>query len=1131
MARSAFAKEVTRSITGSLGRFLALFAIVALGCGFYAGLRMTCPDMKLAVDRYLDGTNFMDVRVVSTMGLSDADLDALRQVDGVEDVMGARETDVLGRLGDGQYTVRVHELPAAAATSSCSDGVTVTSDDADYQNRLILSEGRWPTAPNECVVSSDRVLNSPVQIGDSVEVIGGSDTLDDTLVERSFTVVGIVHAPYYISSGSMGTSSIGSGMVEEFIYVPSDAFDADLPYTEAFLTVAGAADLPCTGDAYEQLVNEVEERLRSLAPEREQARHDELTVDAQAQVDDAQRELEDNRAQADAELADGQAQLDDAAAQLAESEQELATSEEQYASGARELADQRAQATSQLADAQAQLEAGEASYADGAAQLKAAADQVDAREAEWQQARGALAAQASDDQIAAAREAVPQLEQAVSGVQQQLADPTLPAEARVALEKQLAGLQAQLAQAQQLVAAADQVEAGRAQLDEARAQIDAQTQQLAVSRAQLDAGWAQLADQRAQATVQLDAAQAQLDDSRAQLDDGWAQLAQGRADYEAGAATLEDNRRSASDQLADVQAQIDDAQAQIDQVAEPSWLVMGREKNIGYLSFTSDADRVDRIASLFPFIFFLVAALVALTTMTRMVEEERGLIGMHKALGYSNARIASKYCLYALAASGAGAAIGIAVLAKVLPAIIMKAYAIIYYVPGAIYPYDVPLTALAAGLGIGITLVATAAAAYATLRERPCDLMRPRAPKPGKRILLERVTPLWRRLSFSWKVTFRNLFRYKRRFFMTVVGIAGCTALLLTGWGLHDSINDIIDVQYGQLVHYDAVVSLDDDLSADDEQAVDDALASDAVGDTTRAYVTTMLAERPDGGNARASVVVPQDGDGFGRLWTMRTRVGREPIALGDDAVVIDEKLANTLGVGVGDAIELAEQDQLGDATETTYRFIVTGIMENYIYDYVFVGRDAYRAATGEDPQPSAVYASVTENAQARDMFTERLQDIAGVRTVAYNDEVIDSYRTMLRSVDMIVVVLVVSAAALAYIVLYNLTNINIEERLREIATLKVLGFTRRETTAYVYREIILLALIGAAVGLVLGVYLEGFVVVSAEVDQVMFGRSIHAASFVISFVLTMAFCLLALFGMRGKLARIDMVESLKSNE
>jgi putative ABC transport system permease protein len=1131
MARSAFAKEVTRSVTGSLGRFLALLAIVALGCGFYAGLRMTCPDMKIAVDRYLDGTNFMDVRVVSTMGLSDADLDALRQVDGVDGVMGARETDVLGQLGDGQYTVRVHELPAAAARSACADGFTVTSDAADYENRLILAEGRWPTSPDECVVSSDRVLNSPVQIGDDVEVIGGDDTLDDTLIERSFTVVGIVHAPYYISSGSMGTSSIGSGMVEEFIYVPRDAFAADLPYTEAFLTVRGAKELPCTGDAYEQLVSDAEERLRALAPTREQARRGELVADAQAQVDDAQRELDDRRAQTDDQLADAQTQLDDAAQQLAESEQELASGEDQYASGVRELADQRAAAASQLADARAQLEAGEASYADGTAQLQAAQDQLSEQETLWQQARDALASQASDDDIAAAREAAPQLEKAAADVQAQLADPALAPEMRAALEQQLAALQTQLAPMQQLVSAADQIERSRTQLDEAQGQIGSQMQQLQASRAQLDDGWAQYASQEEQASDQLADAQTQLDVSHAQLDAGASQLEQGRADYEAGVAALEDNRRSATEQLVDAQAQIDDAQQQIDQVEAPSWLVMGREKNIGYLSFTSDADRVDRIASIFPFIFFLVAALVALTTMTRMVDEERGLVGMHKALGYANARIASKYCLYALAASGVGAACGIAVLAKALPAIIMKAYAIIYYVPGAVYPYDVPLTALSAGLGVGITLVATAAASYATLREKPCELMRPRAPKPGKRILLERVTPLWTRLSFTWKVTFRNLFRYKRRFFMTVIGIAGCTALLLTGWGLHDSINDIIDVQYGELVHYDAVVSLDDDLSADDAQAVDKALASDAVGATTRAYVTTMLAERPDGGNARASVVVPQDGDEFGRLWTMRTRVGHDPIVLGDDAVVIDEKLANTLGVGVGDEIELAEQDRLGDATETAYRFTVTGVMENYIYDYVFVGKDAYRAATGTDPRPSTVYASVTEDEHARNALTERLQNIAGVRTVAYNDEVIDSYRTMLRSVDMIVVVLVVSAAALAYIVLYNLTNINIEERLREIATLKVLGFTRRETTAYVYREIILLALIGAAVGLVLGTYLEGFVVVSAEVDQVMFGRSIHAASFAISFVLTMAFCLLALVGMRGKLARIDMVESLKSNE
>ncbi len=860
---SAFAKEFLRTITRKPGRFLALLAIVALGAGFYAGLRMTSPDMNLALDHYLDDTNAYDIRVVSTLGLTDDDLQALNEVDGVEDVVGAFECDVKAALNGTDYTMRFHSL-----TATETEGI----------NQLVLAEGQWPSADNECLICADRILDAPFAVGDTIEVDTSEGNASSFLQHHTYTVVGLIRSPHYVSQVSLGTSSIGSGIVQQYVYVPATDFKRTVPYTEAFITVQGAKAEFNDSPAYWNTVSQVKDNINAIADEREQARLDSLSSLSSLRFHD-----------------------------------DITT----Y-SGALDL-----------------LEFG-----------------------------------------------------------------------------------------------------------------------------------------------------------------------------------LENPRSSRQD------------------IDKCEWLVMDRDKNTGMVSFTSDAERVDHIASVFPFVFFLVAALVALTTMTRMVDEERLLIGTYKALGYSRRRITGKYVGYALLGSGLGALTGITVLGHFLPAIIMNAYSIMYWVPAAGYPLDIPLALLSAGLSIGITLLATWFSVARTLHERPAALLLPPAPAKGKRILLERVGPLWRRLSFSWKVTCRNLFRYKKRFVMTLIGIAGCTALLLTGLGLHDAINDIIDVQYTDIVHHNATITVEKDVEPADQHAIDAVIADDAlVQSTTRVYAETMLASGPRTTDKRADLMVPEDPEAFADMMTLRTRTGHEPLSLTDGEVIINEKLAIDLGLSVGDTFILAEQDAMGNATSTSYAFTVTGLTEVYIYNFVFMNANTYEQATGKAPEYTTYFANVTNDATERKNLDEQMGAIQGVRTVAYNDETIETYRTMLRSVDLIVVVLVVSAAALAFIVLYNLTNINIEERVREIATLKVLGFTRRETNAYIFREVALLSIIGCLIGLVIGIPLENFVVTTAEVDQVMFGRTIHTFSFIAGFVLTLVFSAASMLLMLPKLARVNMVESLKSNE
>ena len=875
---SAFAKEFLRTITRKPGRFLALFAIVALGAGFYAGLRMTAPDMDLALDGYFDGTHAYDIRIVSTLGLTDDDLDALRELDSVDKVMGAFECDVEATMNGADYTMRFHSLPASAAQSTYDGKATVESDDDAYLNRLVLAEGTWPTAENECVICADRVMDNPFGVGDVITLNPRAGKASTMLEVREYKVVGLIRSPYYASQVSLGSSAVGAGIIHQYVYVPEQAFARTVPYTEAFLTVKGAADVPNDSDEYWEIVGRAKQEVEEIAPERERI---------------------------------------------------------------------RTETVSELSSLRFYNE--------------------------------------------------------------------LP---------------------------------------------------------------------------------------------------------------------SYGGMLDLLEYSMENPHSSIGELGECEWLVMDRDKNAGAVSFTSDGERVDHIASVFPLVFFLVAALVALTTMTRMVDEERLLIGTYKALGYAKRRITGKYILYALLASGLGSIVGVFILGQLLPAVIMNAYAIMYWVPAAGYPLNPGWSLVSAGVSVAITLAATWFSVANTLRERPAALLLPPAPKSGKRILLERVGPLWQRLSFSWKVTCRNLFRYKKRFIMTLIGIAGCTALLLTGLGLHDAINDIIDVQFTDIVHYNATVTVDDDMDADAKAAFDEVLADEElVQSSTRAHVETMLASGPRATDKRTDIVVPENPQAFAEMMTLRTRVGHEQLSLEDGCAIINEKLSIDLGLGEGDTFTLAEQDAMGNATSTTYEATVSKLTEVYIYNYAFMNEATYEDVMGEPPAYTTYFLKVTSDEVARKRLDERLGAIEGVKTVAYNDETIETYRTMLRSVDLIVVVLVVSAAALAFIVLYNLTNINIEERVREIATLKVLGFTRRETNAYIFREVALLAIIGCVIGLLIGTPLENFVVTTAEVDQVMFGRTIHLVSYVAGFVLTLLFSAISMLLMLPKLAHINMVESLKSNE
>ena len=1103
--------EITRTIKGSLARFLAIAGIVALGCGFFAGLKMASPDMQEAAHTFYANQHLYDLRVISTLGLSEKDVSALASVEGVEAVMPSRTVDVMATLTSSQSTARV---------SSFRPGEL---------NQPIVVEGRLPQGPNECVMSADPKKRADISLGQQIELPDTSNGVH--LKGGSYTVVGFVNAPTYPYVSNFGTTSLGNGIVQQFVYVTEDAFADDDPYTEVYLTVQGATRYKSGSSAYQSAVDSVAERIAQMNPSLAALRLQELKDDAQAQVDEARQKLEQSRQEAADKLGDAQKKLDDAEAQISAQQQKLADGQRQYDAGRQQLTASRYRAEQQFAHAEAQIAASEAQIAQGTAELSAGEAQYQAGLAAFNAGQATFTQQKSAFEagrdaflsgLAAQGITASTLEEA----QQQLSAlglPTSQADALLATQAQISAAEAELASQQQALAAA------REELDQRTAQLHEAESQVAQARQDLSEARSATADQ-------LAAAQEKLAASLSRLSAGQTALQSAEAQTNEGRRSLEEQRAEVEKQLADGQAKIDEAQKKIDELKEPDVYILDRTKEIGIAAYQADSERINDIANVFPLMFFLVAALVSLTSMTRMVSEERTLIGVHKALGYSTVQIAAKYLLYALSASLLGAVIGIACLSQVLPGVIVSAYGSIYTIPNGGAPYPIQLdSALLSGLsGIGITLLSTTAAVLSSLKEEPSSLMLPKAPKAGSKILLERVKPLWSRLSFSWKVTIRNLVRYKRRLIMTLVGIAGCTALLLVAFGLRDSISDIIDNQWPAISHYDYIVGMTSDVSEEEADQINAQLNQVGATNIHRITRENVLLESPTqkaGSLTRTTIMTSNSLQDLTGLATLRNRLSGQAIELGEDSVVITEKLAKRLGVGVGDTIQVYAQDRIGNASGEPSTLTVTGVAENYVGSYLYVGPSAWHSLGIQDDATDGWYATLPEDQTTRDAFGEKLINQAGVATVDDVNEAIHTYKESLAVVNRVVAILIVAAALLAFIVLYNLTNINIEERIREIASLKVLGFTRHEVDAYVFREIALLAVFGALFGLVLGTYLEGFVVQTAEIDLVMFGRAIHAPSYWFAFGLTLVFSLLVYVAMRPKLKNIDMVESLKSVE
>ena len=704
----------------------------------------------------------------------------------------------------------------------------------------------------------------------------------------------------------------------------------------------------------------------------------------------------------------------------------------------------------------------------------------------------------------------------------------------------------------QLEASLKQIEEGETAIASAQAEIDAGRTQLAEGKAQLEAGKAtiekneqKLKDsekelksgeaQLAEGKTKIADSEQQLADAKKNVEDGWKELADGQKEIAENEDKLKDGKiqyekgkKEAEDKIADGKEKLADAEQEVADLEYPEWTVSDRSdlpENIGY---GENADRMRNIGQVFPVMFFLVAALISLTTMTRMVEEERTQIGTLKALGYGKAAIASKYLCYALFATLGGSIAGIAFGEKFLPFVIVTAYRIMYHhMTNIELPYNMKYALIATGAALASTMLATLAACAKELAATPAVLMRPPAPKEGKRVLLERIPFIWKHLSFSWKSTVRNLFRYKKRFFMTVFGIGGCMALMLVGYGLRDSISDIGHLQYRQLQLYDAMVILDTDATEEDKDTLLQTIDGNAsVINDTEALMQKETVHR-DKKSWNVYLMVPEDLEEINDFLVFRDRKTGQSYELTDEGAIITEKIADLCGLKAGDTIIL-EDETLGNI-----EIPIAAVTENYLSHYVYVTPKLYEACTGKTPEYNEIMFRAeegTDTAVLEDMGQSFLNEKAAL-SISYATSTMSQIDSMLTTLDSVIVVLIVSAGLLAFVVLYNLSNININERKRELATLKVLGFYDGEVDAYVYRENILITAIGILAGMGMGKVLHYFVITTVEVDATMFGRNINPPSYLISAAFTVVFSILVNMVMHRKLKKIDMVESLKSIE
>lgn len=1063
--KSMMKRNTFREIKKSFGRYFAILAIIALGVAFFSGLKITQSVMVHSADVYLKDLQFYDYRLVSTLGFTEENVEALAEKEDVRAAEGAISAEILYKdAGENERVIKMHSI-------------------TEKVNKLKLIAGEMPQSADECVV--DSAFFSEDAIGSKL-VLSENNTTDDLdkFAYKEYTITGLVQSPCYIQF-ERGNTSIGNGRISGFAYILKDGFAVDYD-TEIYIKFDEDYDI--YSDEYDSYMDAKEADWEAYTKEQADIRYEKIVKDAQDELDEKKEELEEKRAEAEAELESAKQQLTDGETEISDGKNQIAS------------------AKTELSAKASELQSGKDALSSKAAELESASQQISgqesalaAKKAEYEQGLNAYLAakQQVTDQRNSLEAAKAQLTENTPGYEEMLAQ----IEAGLT---EVAGAEAELnAKNAELEAAAGQLSSAESQLAAAKQQIEDGKNALAAAEAELTDGENQLA-----------AAKEQIEEKEDQLEAAETELADGLLQYQENQSEFDEQMQDADDQIAD-------AQSKIDEIEKPETYVLDRNTNVGYVCLKNDSGVVKGIANVFPVFFFLVAALICMTTMNRMVEEQRTQIGVLKALGFSEGKIMGKYLFYSGSAAISGTLIGYVLGIHFFPLVIITAYGIVYKMGGIYYVSDLPLALVSLTVAVFCSVGTTWLSCHKELKEVAADLMRPKAPKAGKRVFLEHVPFIWKRLKFLQKVSVRNIVRYKKRFFMMVIGISGCTALLVMGFGVRDSVVAVADQQYEEIQLYDIGVTLKAGKMPGeaDLKSLDSALEKENAAGMYAMEKTIDLVT--DKGTKSIHMVAVENPDEVGDFISLHTKK-QEPIAYPKEGeAVLSKKVAETYAVKKGDTILLRDSDN------NEMHLKVTGICENHIYNYVYIAPESYEKQIG-DVVFKNVYVRLPDASDIHEVSAV-LMKADGVTAVTVNSDMLSRISQMMSCMNYIVIIIIICAGALAFIVLYNLNNINITERVREIATIKVLGFYPKETASYVFRENMVLTAIGCGLGLILGKWFHRFVMGEIQIDMVSFNVQINAVSYLFSVLLTMGFAWIVNCMMTGKLERINMAESLKS--
>lgn len=987
--------------------------IIFLGAAVFSGLRNTPYTMAASADAYLNSHNYADLTYIATLGFSDEDVAKVRKLKGVKKVVPCYQFDALFAHKDGK------------------SGVTVYSQEK-YEKSMLdrpeLLKGRYPKKENECIID--------VNLGKYNYKLGHTIELSNDNGTKTYKIVGIVNDPRYISNVDRGTNTLGDGTNSGFVEVLNEGArelglnkkvaelrNNDHLYTSLLVDVEGTEKYNMFTSDYDNLIETVNTRVKSMLSEEMSDQYDQLTGDMQSQLDDAKKQYEEGYQEYKHNLDSFNSQISQGKIKLAEARIQFYEQKKIYLKKAAQVSNATQQAYNETKKIDQEIKVLHDSIKDTLRNIK-----------DKDSAQDAFTKILND-----LNENLNNFNNKLQGVGQLL-------EGRIQLEK------------------------AQSQLDEAEAELNIQQSKLEVTENN--------------AKVQLNAAKEQLDAAK---------------------------------------AQIEQAQQQLNRIPKGVLYSLTKNENVGIVSYESYKQAIASIADVFPLIFFLVAALVSLTTMTRMIEEQRSYCGTLRALGYSKQDIIMQYIVYAFLATFFACILGILAGNQVFPRIIYFLFTYLMYGmnQSTVLVQKWSISLMTVLISVGVTLLATLSVCLQELVSTPSVLMRPKAPKAGKRILMERMPFIWKRLNFNQKVTMRNLFRYKKRFWMSVIGIAGCTALIMLGFGVKNSVSDIIPSQYEEVYKYDALIKLNSNV--EDTKKVENKIKRiEGVHNLTGAYRqnVTVLGNSED---YYSTMVVYDNADEIKNFINFNDYKTKKKIILSDDGVVISQKLAEKLGVKKGENMTFSYDN-------TKYTVKVSNIVQQYVSHQVYMSKTFYENLTGTKSSASILYVDM--NTKKSNIKTlKNYLDHHNIGSMERLTASLDEFQQRMSSLNIIVAILSGCAALLCFIVLYNLTNINIGERKGEIATIKVLGFRRKEYCDYIFRENIILSLIGASIGMFFGYFLHRFVVLTVEMDNMLFIRTMPLYIYLIAFGMTVGFTIIINLAMRHILDQVDMVESLKSIE